>query len=250
MNEKESEPGSLTDAKEKLQFFMGEVNKSPRFSRVKKGLTNARDILKTSGIPYLPIRGFNVPYLEMLKEAQSLKSIMVPHRSDKEENKGWKSICIHGISSVHTQCASQYGLDIEDAANYRWTDISDFAPVTVDFFKRHFHYDVFHRVRFMLLEPGGWILPHRDFEHYVLGPVNIALNNPQGCQFFMEDGGVVPFESGSVMKLALVNRHAVYNGSDEDRFHIIVHGAPNWDYWSPIFQKSYSEFVGNEYFKY
>lgn len=239
----------VSRAKSKLESFIDKVMSEKKFSQVKLGLSDSRKILRESGLPFLPIQNIKIPHREMLEEAKNLKSIMVPHRSYKEENRGWRSICIHGISSAHSQCASQYGMEVEDPSIYRWTDVSDFAPVTVKFFKENFHYDVYHRVRFMLLEPGGWILPHRDFDHYVLGPVNIALNNPDGCHFYMEDGGIVPFESGSIMKLALINHHAVYNSSDEDRFHIIVHGAPNWKFWSPIFQESYLELLNHESIK-
>jgi hypothetical protein len=46
----------------------------------------------------------------------------------------------------------------------------------------------------------------------------------------MEDWGIVPFAGGTANMLAVGYRHAVYNNSQEDRYHIIVHGArgPQW----------------------
>ena len=36
--------------------------------------------------------------------------------------------------------------------------------------------------------------------------------------------GYVPFKPGSVIMLDVSNTHAYINDSDEDRYHIIVHG--------------------------
>jgi hypothetical protein len=232
-----------TKALERLNRFIDEVESQPRFANVKVNCQNAQEILLESQLPYLPILGFDIPHQEMLNEAKKLKDIMVPHRSYKEDNRGWRSICIHGISSAHTACASKYGYEIEDKTIYKWTDISHLAPITTQFFKNQFKYDFYNRVRFMLLEPGGYILPHKDFDHYVLGPINIALNMPDGCEFYMENVGCVPFAPGTINKLALVNRHAVINNSQEDRFHIIVHGGPSWNYWAQIFEHSYREMI-------
>ena len=37
--------------------------------------------------------------------------------------------------------------------------------------------------------------------------------------------GFVPFAPGSAIMLDVGNTHAVYNNSDVDRYHIIVHGT-------------------------
>jgi hypothetical protein len=85
----------------------------------------------------------------------------------------------------------------------------------------------------MLLEPGGYILPHEDVEWKQLSAVNLAINNPPGVNFVMENWGTVPFVPGTVNMLAVGNKHMVYNESYEDRFHIIVHGVRSnaWDTW-------------------
>lgn len=90
----------------------------------------------------------------------------------------------------------------------------------------------------MLLEPGGYILPHADVDWKQLGPVNLALNNPDGCEFIMEDHGIIPFTNGTANMLAIGNVHAVYNNSHEDRFHIIVHGARG-SAWNDYITNSY-----------
>lgn len=202
-------------------------------------------ILRQSLLPYLPMVGFNPPYEEMYREARELIPMMVAHRSEYEDHRGWKSLVLHGLGATQTEGAERYGKNPNDPAIYGWTEVSKMAPVTTAFFRDAFHYDSYQRIRFMLLEPGGYVCPHTDFDYYTLGPVNIALNNPPGCEFIMKNVGVLPFEPGSIIKLALINQHAVYNGSDEPRLHMIVHGSPNPEFWQPRIVESYRQLVKN-----
>lgn len=204
------------------------------------------EILRQSGLPYLPIVGFEMPVQEMYAEAKKLENAAIPHRAYGESHRGWKSLVLHGISSAHTQGAEQYGMNPDDPSIYQWTDVARLCPVTTEFFQQKMNYDSFQRVRFMYLEPGGYVLPHQDADKYFLGPVNIALNNPPGCRFIMEKVGVVPFQPGTINKLALVNRHAVLNESEETRIHVIVHGSPNYAHWSAKYVESYGSLVRKE----
>jgi hypothetical protein len=136
----------------------------------------------------------------------------------------------------------QYGYDPYDNSLYRWTQTAQtMTPYIKDFFDRVFGYDFYHRIRIMLLEPGGYILPHTDMRRFLLDPVNIALNNPEGCSFLIEGFGEVPFEQSSFMKLSLDRTHAVINRSAQNRYHIIVHGRPNRSLWEPLIKKSFLE---------
>jgi len=208
-----------------------------------KACTTSREVLRESQLPYLPIVGFAPPIAAMYEEAKKLIPRMIAHRSDYEDNVGWKSLVLHGLAHDKTENADKYGLDPEDAGIYKWTEIAELAPVTTDFFKNHFKYKHYHRIRFMLLEPGGYICPHQDIDRYVLGPINIALNNPKGCDFVMHGKGTLPFQAGTIMKLALVNHHAVYNASNEPRIHMIVHGAPDSQHWEKIIWNSYQQAI-------
>ena len=76
----------------------------------------------------------------------------------------------------------------------------------------------------MKLAPGGYVMPHRDGLGRAFGPLNIAINNPPGCRFVMEEAGVIPFEPGVGMVLDVARTHAVINQGDETRYHVIVHG--------------------------
>lgn len=201
-------------------------------------LTTATDITQRSALPWLPLRlPFGLPYAAMLDEARNLQECFVPHRSLKEANVGWSSLCLHGLSSVHTGPHTRYGF--EQDAPYGWTDICKFCPVTYAFFRDTFGYQRYYRVRFMRLSPDGYILPHTDSTIDRLDAVNIALNNPPACDFVMADCGVVPFTDGTAMMLSLSRQHAVWNRSAEDRYHIIVHGVRDPSVWDPIILASF-----------
>ena len=195
-------------------------------------------IMEKSTIPYLLLDLPDAPYSEMLGEAQSLDHLFVSHR-DSETHSGWSSLCVHGISSQHTNHYNvypEYQHLTNEEVPYTWTEIQDRCPVTVNFFKNHFPYDVYHRVRYMKLAPGGYINPHRDHSEICLNAVNMSLNNPTGCKFVFENHGTIPFkDSGSTFLIANGIKHSVWNLSDVPRYHIIVHGYPTSK--SSIFNK-------------
>jgi hypothetical protein len=205
-------------------FFVNNVNYRYRFEY--QDNLSADWILNKSKIPYLSLNLPNVPYQAMLQEAVGLDHLFVKHRSN--DSKGWSSLCIHGISSQHTDHYAvypEYSNLTNDQVPYTWTEIQDRCPVTTDFFKNYFPYDVYHRIRFMKLESHGFILPHSDSPDLNLRAVNISLNNPQLCQFVFEKHGLVPFsDSGSMFLLANGYKHSVWNLDKQPRYHIIVHG--------------------------
>jgi len=196
-------------------------------------------IFNQSHAPWLEILGIDAPYKEMLAEAQALKSMFVHHRSDEGRHQGWSSLAIHGIGATKTNVAETYGLDSK-TAKYDWTEIQDHCPVTVRFFKEQFPYRRYARVRFMLLEPGGFIMPHQDHHTSFLGgAVNISLNQPDGCKL-VNTHGTMPFkDSGSMFYFNNHYPHCVYNDSNIDRFHIIVHGEADMSLLSPLLVNSY-----------
>lgn len=190
-------------------------------------LQSSQDVLNSAQIPFLPIVGFEgVDWPALHREVHALRDHFVPHRSH-ESHRGWSSLCLHGLSSVHTEAHHKYGYkNIEDVP-FIWTDVSKFCPQLTAFLKTQMSYDKFYRVRIMKLSAGGYIIPHKDSltqEENRIGPINIALNNPKGCYFYMDDMGYLPFDQGSVISLNLYNVHCVVNNSDEDRYHLIVHG--------------------------
>lgn len=176
-----------------------------------------------SFLPWIEL-DLRVPYKEMYKEAFLLKNRFIEYR--ESNSKGWKSLCIHGLSSDQIYDYTSYpeykNLD-QNLVPYKWTEISSLCPTTTKFLKDSFFNVRFFRVRFMLLEPGGYILPHTDMPKKILAPINIALNNPVGCNFKMKGYGIVPFKSGKAFILDTSNEHVVYNNSDKPRIHLIAH---------------------------
>lgn len=190
-------------------------------------------VLNESLIPYLTLNLDPVPnYLAMLNEARALDHMFVQHRGNNSH--GWSSLCIHGITSQHTdhyQVYPEYAHLTNDQVPYTWTEISNFCPSTVEYFKKYFPYNHYHRIRFMKLDPGGWIIPHNDSPNKNLIAINFSLNNPDNCNMCMENIGLIPFDNrGSAIMLAIGNNHSVRNYSNEPRYHLIVHGYSTDDY--------------------
>lgn len=201
-------------------------------------------IINESKLPWLEL-DIEVPYKEMHAEAVALKEQFVAHRDEDNgggySHKGWRSLCIHGIDAYKTNHHDQYGYKNNDEVPYVWTEIANKCPITVKFFQDVFPYSRYYRLRFMLLEPGGYITPHKDTDENRLSPVNIALNTPKGCMFKMKNhDGFVPLTDGKTVLLDVGNIHAVYNKSNEDRFHIIVHGVKTKEY-ERLVERSYEK---------
>ena len=97
-------------------------------------------------------------------------------------------------------------------------------PQTVEFFKSTWPSDSYARLRVMALEPGGYISVHQDIPAPgLLNPVNIAITQPDGCNFYFENYGIVPYKPGEAYMLNIANRHTIFNNSNQTRYHLIVH---------------------------
>lgn len=195
-------------------------------SKIKQFIFQEPDVewfLLESCLPWIKLN-IDVPAEQMYEEAIKLKEYFTEYR--ETNSNGWKSLCIHGITSSHIYDYTHYdeykNLD-QDNVPYRFTDISNKCPITVNFLKKTFFNTGFFRVRYMLLEPGGYIEPHVDMPKKTLAPINIALNNPKNCIFKMKGYGYVPLSTGQAFMLDTSNEHIVYNGSSEPRIHLIVH---------------------------
>ena len=209
------------------------------------GMTTLNWIIKESKLPWLQL-DITFPYKRMLAEVKAIKSLFVQHRAEEQiagyRHKGWASLCIHGVSSYKTNHYTSYGYKSNEETPYIWTEIAAKCPYTYDFFKNTYPCDNYYRVRFMLLEPGGYIAPHNDMNEHKLSPVNIALNHPTNCLMKMAHHGTVPFKEGTAFILDVGNTHAYYNKSNEDRYHIIVHGNyKSNNQWKELIENSYKK---------
>jgi hypothetical protein len=178
-----------------------------------------------------------IPHEQMYQEAEILLDEFYSHRDEGEDHRGWKSLVIHE--------------NLKDLPDYHWTEIADKCPITTMWLKSCWPLDKFLRVRFMLLEPDGYIMPHRDNNKRKLQAINIALNNPVGCEFGMENYGVIPWKSGDVRLIDISTNHAVWNNSKTPRIHIIVHGWPVQQYKEyrnlviESYKKTYEEYIAS-----
>ena len=179
-----------------------------------------------SNWPWLPVK-FHADFKKMHEECITNDHLFVGHRQQDRHlsynHEGWAAITLHGINSTATENYEQYGFKSIDDANYQWTKVCDLFPTCIEFIKS-LKYNKWDRVRIMKLSSGGYIMPHVDGPGRIFGPLNIAINNPNGCEFYFRNWGRVSFKQGTGNFLDIGNEHIVWNNSNEDRYHFIVHG--------------------------
>jgi hypothetical protein len=191
-------------------------------------------ITESSGLPYLPL-SLEVPWKAISAEFQGISENIVDHRPTDTygptKNVGWKSVTIYGISSSDTNNVSD---------NMGWTTVADNCPITVEWLKDYFVIDrTTGRIRFMLLAPDGFVILHKDRDYKKLSEVNIAINNPEECEFRFKNYGKVPFKNGTAFIMDTSNEHFVVNQSDTPRLHIIAHAKLKNDVISTSYANCY-----------
>ena len=188
-----------------------------------------KSTINGSGLPWIRTV-LEVPHQQILAEAMALEQYFVTHRG-AQDHRGWCSLVLHGLDAHLTDSYEKYGYSSEPQREYKWTWIADACPVTTTWLKS---LDIFHnlqRIRFMLLEPLGYITQHQDRPTHSLYPINIALSQPEDCDFSMMNFGAVPFSAGDAYAVDIGNQHTVINNSEKPRMHMIIHGTPNDNYW-------------------
>lgn len=227
---------------QKISLKFIDHNKNKKLSLTEFNPAATADwIIKHSNLPWLKLN-LQVPYETIKNEIDNIKQYFVSHReSDYSEHIGWNSFCIHGKSFDSTREDSFYN----DTRPYMFTkEALELMPRTVDFFKT-FENTNFFRIRVMELKPKGLISIHNDHPGPgMLHPVNIAITQPNSCQFVMENYGTVPFTPGDAYMLNVSNRHAIFNDSDESRYHIIMHYTPS-EFIDNLIKTSYNTTYDN-----
>jgi len=205
-----------------LEKFFEQHSKEYRFSY--PDIFDPTWVIKESEWPFFRLSALDKqPYSEMYKEAYKLYDKFYEHR--EAYGKGWRSLTLNGLDE-DTQTLDSYGDRKQTIEKLDWTWVADACPITKKFLTDVWPSEYLNRVRFMLLEPGGYILPHQDRPDTQkrLSVCNISLNNPAGCEFVMKNQGTVPFDpNGSAMLMDISNVHAVWNRSNEPRIHMIIH---------------------------
>lgn len=182
-----------------------------------------------------------VPYQEMLAEAQALRSYFTEYRADGEVYKGWHTLTLHGFAYDKGYSWENYkGIENANAASaqFKWTEIADKCPATINWLQTVFPSNRFGRVRFMLLEAGGQIGFHKDTDHPIVEMVNIALSHPPECVWHWDNGTTLDFKPGDAYAVNISYPHSVVNNSTEDRYHIIVHHHDSTEEWMNLMKKA------------
>jgi hypothetical protein len=199
-------------------------------------------IAKSSQLPWLEL-DIEIPIDKILREIQNIKHLCVPHRDDYAENAGWNSFCIHGQSYNATREDIYY----DHSQPYQYTkEAIDLMPYTVQYFKDVWPHLSYQRLRVMQLKPNGYISLHKDNDISTLSPINIAITHPLDCGFVMAKYGTVPFEPGRAFVLDVSNHHTIFNNSQQDRWHIIVHQNSD-DKFKDLVVKSYKKLYNKFY---
>jgi len=179
-----------------------------------------------------------VPYESMLNEAKALKDRYTSHRgSDKHQ--GWKSLALYGLDETKHENWSDYGYNsaAEAAKDFKWTSAAKDCPITMNFLLNIFPSKKYGRVRFMLLEAGGYIGMHNDSKSgiFLTENINIPLSNPKECVWKWGDGSSDLFmQPGLPYAMNITYDHSVYNNSNEDRYHLIVARHDSTDEWKQL----------------
>ena len=191
---------------------------------VKKARELTRWIMNKSHIPTL-LLDLEVPHSEMLAEAKAQDHRFVKHRG--ASSPGWSSMAVHGTAVEDTsprEALIKNGkYTKENCPEYGWTELADKCPITKTWLES-LEFSLFNRVRFMKLDPGGWINPHADVDIRGLHAWNIAINNPEGHKFVMDGYGYVPWKPGQMRGIDISRTHSVINEGTEPRIHMIIHG--------------------------
>lgn len=201
-------------------------------------------IISESGVPWLEL-DVDIPrHEEMVDEALRCRELFVGHR--ESDGWGWLGSTLHGIDSKSTRSPGNYGYGSDSEAPYVWTELADRCPVTTAFLKEFLAFKKLNRVRFMLLEPMGCILPHIDTWNRSLTSLNISLSNPEGAHFKLLGRGEIPFTDGKAFLVDVSSTHSCVNLSNTPRLHIIAHGEGPLPEFNRLVQRSFSKTWGRQ----
>lgn len=202
-------------------------------------------ILYKSGLPSL-LLDVEVPTDEMLSEVKNNMHRFVKHRG--ETSPGWESMALHGTAVEDTSpreaLIAEGKYTEENCPPYHWTELSESCPKSKEWVES-LGFSKLNRVRFMLLSPNGFIIPHRDVDTPGLHAFNISINNPDGHIFAQDGHGYIPWKPGQMRMIDISTIHTVVNRGVEPRIHMIIHGQYSDKLRNTIIRsyiKTYEEF--------
>jgi hypothetical protein len=168
----------------------------------------------------------SVPHQEIMAEMLALRPLARPIVA--AHSRGWSRLVLYGHGLHEHRSYRDYTGQMRGHDRlYRWSpEIQQQIPHTREFFRSFTPFAHLRRIRLQWLEPGGHILPHTDpvqGEHRRVS-VNMAINNPAGCEMLFGDQRV-PFQPGTAFMIDPTQEHQVHNRSDQARAHLLLDGA-------------------------
>ena len=212
-------------------------------------------IINHSGLPWLKL-DLNIPWKKLHQEISSFKEYFTSYSEDtSDENseaklarklhaarnnvdfpdKNWKLLTLHGVEHNIIMDHSNYKEYKDKNIPYKWTSIGSKCVFNSLYLNSILEIDTNTLIKYNVLEPGGFILPHSDstdFNKNQCRSLTLFITHPQGCNFHFKNWGNIPASSGTAFLMNLDNYHGTNNESNEDRFHIMVRfksGRPVWE---------------------
>ncbi|MCJ8277264.1 MAG: aspartyl/asparaginyl beta-hydroxylase domain-containing protein [Bdellovibrionales bacterium] len=221
----------------KLEVFGHDVD----FSQILRENDDCASVLKklsALSIKYLKL-GVDWPFEDVQKEALAI---------DRSEYKvtdpygRWMAAPLHSYIHDPTSMKSPKRLEklgLPDPWSMDWTEFAEKCPKTVEWIKNDPLYKNIHRVGFLILEPGGYVKPHSDYDNPALSGVNYAITHPKECYWTMKEYGSVDFKAGDCILMDYSPYHSVINLSNETRIHMLRGGHFDMDYLLEVLRKTY-----------
>ncbi len=194
----------------------------------------------SSTIDYASLnRKSQTPYVELTKLNFNAESAFGEYEKSKieffkhprgDQNKGWYGHTLFGWGENNTL----HYLENKDLKREpTWSESIGFFPY-IKRFVESLPYDSLFDVRLLLIQSGGYIAPHKDFNSMRLDPLNIAIRYPDDCFFKIENFGYIPYQSGKGFVVNIGYKHSVVNLSNQDRLHLVIHGKKSKDFYQVL----------------
>ena len=185
---------------------------------------------RNSDIAWLKLN-WNVPIEDIKNECNTIpKEKIVIHRPE-DGHKDWYAVTLYGYGWDKTNSHWEY---LKSKQKKKLTEVGKICPKTMQWIYS-LPYSRIDDIRFLIIKPGGFIKPHIDVpDQNWLEPVNISITWPKGSQFIFTEKGKVPYHAGAAFILNIHYEHGVYNNSDEDRIHLLIHGKKKEEFWDCV----------------
>lgn len=207
-------------------------------------------IVKESGLPWLEL-DIVAPKEQLFKEIDSLRNDLILNCSNVskdspayEAREQYKSMHNTSVPDHNWKFITLYGVSnyvVEDAFNYKglknnvysWTEAGDKCPAHKEFINKHFNLGDDFYIKYAVLEPGGYTLPHTDCGIYEINDPNynpgselyaltFMIKNAPGNIFNFHQFGHLPITEGRGFLLNVDYFHCTHNKSNENRYHLMI----------------------------